>query len=173
MLDFLVNWITNVPVTAAPYALAALGLIISERSGVLNLTAEGLMLVGALAGVASWGLVGQWWGIAVGALTAVVVHRLVSRLVATAPVLEPMVQAWLDRWGEIVLHDPAALLIAAGDGPELGRFERRRLLVEPDGRLVDGGRGASGTVHDVVTSLFGVAVTASVLALLADLKLNA
>jgi purine nucleosidase len=99
--------------------------------------------------------------------------RLVSRLVATAPVLEPMVEAWVDRWGEIVLHDPAALLIAAGDGPELGRFERRRLLVEPNGRLVDGGRGASGTVHDVVTSLFGVAVTASVLALLADLKLDA
>jgi purine nucleosidase len=99
--------------------------------------------------------------------------RLVSKLVATAPVLQPMVQAWVDRWGEIVLHDPAALLIAAGDGPELGRFERRRLLVEPDGRLVDGGRGASGTVHDVVTSLFGVAVIASVLALLADLKLGA
>lgn len=98
--------------------------------------------------------------------------RLVKKLVATAPVLEPMVQAWADQWGEIVLHDPAALLIAAGDGPELGRFDRRRLLVEPDGRLVDGGRAASGTVHDVVTSLFGVAVTASVLALLADLKLN-
>ena len=53
MLEFLVNWMTNVPVTAAPYALAALGLIVSERSGVLNLTAEGLMLVGALAGVAT------------------------------------------------------------------------------------------------------------------------
>jgi purine nucleosidase len=99
--------------------------------------------------------------------------RLVAKLVAMAPVLESMAQAWVDRWGEIVLHDPAALLIAAGDGPELGRFERRRLLVEPDGRLVEGGRGASGTVHDVVTSLFGVAVTASVLALLADLKLSA
>jgi hypothetical protein len=97
----------------------------------------------------------------------------VAKLVATAPVLEPMVEAWMAQWGEVVLHDPAALLIAAGDGPELGRFERRRLLVEPDGRLVDGGRGASGTVHDVVTSLFGVAVIASVLALLADLKLGA
>src|SRR5581483_5484416 len=64
----------------------------------------------------------------------------------------------------------AALLVAAGDGSELGRFERRRLLVEPDGRLVDGGRGAAGSVHDVVTSLFGSAVVASVLALLADLK---
>ena len=36
-----------------------------------------------------------------------------------------------------------------------------------------GGQAASGTVHDVVTSLFGSAVVASVLALLADLKLPA
>ena len=98
--------------------------------------------------------------------------RLLPKLVATAPVLEPMVQAWVAEWSEVVLHDPAALLIAAGDGTELARFERRRLQVEPDGRLIDGGPGASGTVHDVVTSLFGVAVVASVLALLADLKLD-
>jgi purine nucleosidase len=97
--------------------------------------------------------------------------RLLARLVATAPLLEPMVQAWVAEWSEVVLHDPAALLIAAGDGTELARFERRRLQVESDGRVIDGGRGASGTVHDVVTSLFGVAVVASVLALLADLKL--
>jgi inosine-uridine nucleoside N-ribohydrolase len=99
--------------------------------------------------------------------------RMVPKLVAAAPVLEPMVQAWVAEWGEVVLHDPAALLIAAGDGTELARFERRRLQVGPDGRLIDGGRGASGTVHDVVTSLFGVAVVASVLALLADLKRTA
>jgi hypothetical protein len=96
---------------------------------------------------------------------------MLDRLVATAPVLEPMVQAWVAEWSEVVLHDPATLLVAAGDGSELGRFERRRLHVQPDGRLIDGGPGASGTVHDVVTSLFGVAVVASVLALLADLKL--
>ena len=41
MLDFVVNWLANTPQTAVPYALAALGLIISERAGVLNLTAEG------------------------------------------------------------------------------------------------------------------------------------
>jgi purine nucleosidase len=98
-------------------------------------------------------------------------ERLLDRLVATAPVLEPMVQAWVAERGEVVLHDPAALLIAAGDGSELARFERRRLRVGSDGRLIDGGQAASGTVHDVVTSLFGVAVVASVLALLADLKL--
>ena len=98
--------------------------------------------------------------------------RLLVKLVAAAPVLRPMVDAWVAEWRTVVLHDPAALLIAAGDGTELGRFERRRLVVEPDGRLVDAGQAAAGAVHDVVTSLFGSAVIASVLALLADLRLT-
>lgn len=50
-MDILLNWLANTPDFAVPYALAALGLIISERSGVLSLGAEGLMLVGALIGV--------------------------------------------------------------------------------------------------------------------------
>ncbi len=50
-MDVLLNWLANTPDFATPYALAALGLIISERSGVLTLGAEGLMLVGALIGV--------------------------------------------------------------------------------------------------------------------------
>jgi inosine-uridine nucleoside N-ribohydrolase len=99
-------------------------------------------------------------------------NRLVDKLVTTAPVLQPMVEAWLGEWDAVVLHDPAALLIAAGDGAELARFERRRLIVQPDGRVVAGGPEAAGAVHDVVTSLFGSAVVASVLALLADLRLT-
>ncbi len=51
MLDFIASWVASTPSFAVPYVLAALGLIISERSGVLNLTAEGLMLVGALVAV--------------------------------------------------------------------------------------------------------------------------
>ena len=53
MLHFIVNWLAGTPSFATPYALAALGLIISERAGVLSLGAEGFMLVGALAGVAT------------------------------------------------------------------------------------------------------------------------
>ena len=53
MLQFIVNWLAGTPSFAAPYALAALGLIIGERAGVLSLGAEGFMLVGALAGVAA------------------------------------------------------------------------------------------------------------------------
>jgi simple sugar transport system permease protein len=51
MLPFLTGWLANIPDAAAPYALAALGLILSERAGVLTLTSEGLMLVGAVAAV--------------------------------------------------------------------------------------------------------------------------
>jgi general nucleoside transport system permease protein len=50
-MDFLVNWLVTTPAFAVPYALAALGLIIAEKSGVLSLGAEGFMLVGAMAGV--------------------------------------------------------------------------------------------------------------------------
>jgi general nucleoside transport system permease protein len=56
-MDFLVNWIASTPAFAVPFALAALGLIITEKSGVLSLGAEGFMLVGAMAGVgAAFGL---------------------------------------------------------------------------------------------------------------------
>ena len=51
MTAFLAGWLANTPDAAAPYALAALGLILCERSGVLNLTAEGLMLVGAVVAI--------------------------------------------------------------------------------------------------------------------------
>jgi len=54
MNDFLVTWIASIPALALPYALASVGLIVSERAGVLSLGAEGLMLVGALAGVGAY-----------------------------------------------------------------------------------------------------------------------
>ncbi|CAN7623104.1 ABC transporter permease [Variovorax paradoxus] len=53
------NWLASTPDFAVPYALAALGLIISERAGVLSLGAEGLMLVGALAGIGAQIAMGQ------------------------------------------------------------------------------------------------------------------
>ena len=63
-MDFLVNWIASTPDMAAPYALAALGMIVSERAGILSLTAEGLMLVGALSGVATFITLGGHPGLA-------------------------------------------------------------------------------------------------------------
>jgi simple sugar transport system permease protein len=57
-MDFIVNWLATIPELATPFALAALGLIVSERAGVLHLTAEGLMLVGALTGVIAFNVMG-------------------------------------------------------------------------------------------------------------------
>ena len=53
------NWLASTPDFAVPYALAALGLIACERAGVLALGAEGLMLVGALAGIGAQIVIGQ------------------------------------------------------------------------------------------------------------------
>jgi simple sugar transport system permease protein len=39
--------------SGTPLALAGLGLLINEKAGVLNLGAEGMMLVGAIAGFAA------------------------------------------------------------------------------------------------------------------------
>lgn len=50
-MEFLVNWLASVPAFAVPFALATLGLIITEKSGVLSLGAEGFMLIGALGGI--------------------------------------------------------------------------------------------------------------------------
>jgi ABC-type uncharacterized transport system permease subunit len=48
---FIINWIATIPNYAAPLLLASLGLIICERSGVINLGAEGLMGIGAMSAV--------------------------------------------------------------------------------------------------------------------------
>jgi len=58
-MDILINWLANTPDFAVPYALAALGLILTERAGVLSLGAEGLMLVGALTGIGAQLAFGQ------------------------------------------------------------------------------------------------------------------
>lgn len=50
-MEFVSNWLASTPIFAVPLILAALGLIINERAGVLNLGAEGIMLCGALAAV--------------------------------------------------------------------------------------------------------------------------
>ncbi len=51
-VDFLIPFIGNTVGAATPLILAAMGQLMAERSGVLNLGVEGMMLVGAVAGFA-------------------------------------------------------------------------------------------------------------------------
>lgn len=73
MVDFLFMWIR----VATPILWAALGASICEKSGVVNLGLEGIMLIAALFGVIGSAFGGGlFWGIAAGVLSAVVVSVL-------------------------------------------------------------------------------------------------
>ncbi|MFC4541615.1 ABC transporter permease [Halosolutus amylolyticus] len=66
---------------AVPIALAAIGGIFAEKSGVINIGIEGLLIVSAFSsiiavhwlgdGAATMGLSNQWWGLLVGVLVSV------------------------------------------------------------------------------------------------------
>ncbi len=74
---FILNWLAATPNFAAPLLLASLGLIIAERSGVINLGAEGLMAIGAMSAVIVSAETGMTWtsigvGIIAGSLLAAI-----------------------------------------------------------------------------------------------------
>lgn len=76
-LAFLINIIGAGLRTGTPLLFATLGELITERSGVLNLGVEGMMLVGALTGFAvSYGTGDPWLGVALGMLAGGVLSLL-------------------------------------------------------------------------------------------------
>ena len=78
-VEFLVAIVTGTVVAATPLIYAALGELIAERAGVLNLGVEGMMLVGALAAFS----VGVGTGsLALGYLAAVCTSMLLALLFA-------------------------------------------------------------------------------------------
>lgn len=82
-MDFLANWLLSVPAFAVPFALAALGIIITEKAGILNLGAEGFMLAGALAGVGAMVLgAGPFGALVIAALAGVALGCVFAIMVA-------------------------------------------------------------------------------------------
>ena len=70
-------------VRAVPIALAALGGILCERVGVINIAIEGMLLAGAFAGALFGSLMGGWAGIICAMLTGGVFGLLLAVLVIT------------------------------------------------------------------------------------------
>jgi len=66
----------------APLLLAALGELLGQRSGVLNIGMEGVMLVGCLAAALAAPTVGPWGAVVVAALAGAAVNALFAGVVA-------------------------------------------------------------------------------------------
>ena len=76
-MDLFVNIALGIMIAATPLVLAAVGEIVAERSGVLNLGVEGMMIVGAVAGFAITLKSGSY---AVGIMGAVIAGALMAGL---------------------------------------------------------------------------------------------
>ena len=69
---------------AMPLALAATGELVSERAGVLNMSVEGMMLIGAFGGaIGAWATGSPMLGLAIGVLAALPVALLQAWLSIT------------------------------------------------------------------------------------------
>lgn len=78
-MDICINFLSSDIRTALPILIAALGIVISERAGVVNIGCEGMMLTGSLMGV-----VGSWLSGSplVGGMTAMLSGMVVSMIFA-------------------------------------------------------------------------------------------
>lgn len=99
-MDFIVNLLSSDVRLAAPILIAALGLVYSERAGIVNIGAEGIMLIGALAGYAgSYYLGSAWGGVLVSLVAGALVGLLFAFLVVTVRANQTVVGAALNIFG--------------------------------------------------------------------------
>lgn len=78
-MDITVSILLTIATAATPLLIAAIGELVVERSGVLNLGVEGMMVMGAVAGFGAGYLTGSPW---IGLAAAIVVGALFSLLFA-------------------------------------------------------------------------------------------
>lgn len=76
-MDIVLTLLTIIMTAATPLLLAALGEMVTERSGVLNLGVEGMMVMGAVAGFGGAYVTGNPW---IGILTSILAGMLMSLL---------------------------------------------------------------------------------------------
>jgi general nucleoside transport system permease protein len=78
-MDITVNILLTIATAATPLLIAAIGELVVERSGVLNLGVEGMMIMGAVGGFSAGYLTGSPW---IGLLAAIALGALFSLLFA-------------------------------------------------------------------------------------------
>ena len=135
-MELLIASIMTIMTAATPLVFAATGELVSEKSGVLNLGVEGMMLIGAVFGFAAVTLTGTpLAGLLVGSLSgllaalifAVLTLTLLSNQVATGLALTIFgtglsALVGLDYVGETIVQIRAVHLPVLSDLPIVGRL---------------------------------------------------
>ena len=134
MIDTLVPIFAATIAAGTPLVFAALGELVTEKAGVLNLGVEGMMLIGAIAGFATAVTTGNLWlgtvagmaaGAAMSAIFAVLTLNLMANQVASGLALTLFglgLSAFVGKpfEGVSLLREGAPSLPLLGDLPVLG-----------------------------------------------------
>jgi len=81
LMEIITSLVATTMSAGTPLLLAAVGIVVSERSGVVNLGTEGIMLVAAVTGFGIFHLSGQYWlGFVAGALAGALLSMLFAAL---------------------------------------------------------------------------------------------
>jgi ABC-type uncharacterized transport system permease subunit len=134
VIDYLVPILAATIAAGTPLVFAALGELVTEKSGVLNLGVEGMMLIGAIAGFATAVSTGNLWigvaagmaaGAAMAAIFAVLTLNLMANQVASGLALTLFgvgLSAFVGKTfeGVSLLREGAPSLPLLGDLPFLG-----------------------------------------------------
>lgn len=99
-MDFITSFLSSDVRTAMPILIAALGLVYSERAGVVNIGAEGIMLIGALASFTGSYYTGNAWaGMGIAAFVGMLIGLAFAFLVVTVKANQTVVGAALNIFG--------------------------------------------------------------------------
>ena len=99
-MDFITSFLSADVRTAMPILIAALGLVYSERAGVVNIGAEGIMLIGALASFTGSYYTGNAWaGMGIAAFVGLLIGLAFAFLVVTVKANQTVVGAALNIFG--------------------------------------------------------------------------
>lgn len=104
--------------TAMPILIAALGLVYSERSGIVNIGAEGVMLIGSLAGVVGSFYTGSaWFGVLLAILTGALMGLLFAFLTITLKSDQVVVGAAFNIFGLGITTTLARVIFGVNTAP--------------------------------------------------------
>lgn len=134
MLDNLISVLSSTLRMATPLVLAAMGGIFSERSGVINIALEGIMLTGAFMAMAGSYLTGSPW---LGLLAAVAAGILISAIHAVVSIEFRADQVVSGTAINILATGLTGFLLKimfenAGQSPSVNKFENWKIPVIGD-----------------------------------------